>query len=59
VISKVGQGGYVLFSLTARKYPETALMSLVQEAFINWVSTRKIERLALSLGIESLSASLA
>jgi transposase-like protein len=40
-----------------RKRSEAALISLVQEAFINGVSTRKIERLARSLGIESLSAS--
>jgi putative transposase len=45
------------FFLTARKRSEAALISLVQEAFINGVSTRKIERLARSLGIESLSAS--
>jgi transposase-like protein len=40
-----------------RKRSEAALISLVQEAFINGVSKRKIERLARSLGIESLSAS--
>jgi len=32
-------------------------LSLIQEAFINGVSTRKIERLAKSLGVEGLSAS--
>jgi transposase-like protein len=32
-------------------------MSLVQEAFINGVSTRKIERLARRMGIENISAS--
>jgi len=57
VVLKVRKGGYVPFFLTARKRSETALISLVQEAFINGVSTRKIERLAQSLGIESLSAS--
>jgi len=36
---------------------QAALLSLVQEGFINGVSTRKIERLARSLGIESISAS--
>lgn len=30
-------------------------MSVIQEAFVNGVSTRKIERLAKSLGIESIS----
>jgi putative transposase len=33
------------------------LIDVVQEAFINGVSTRKIERLAKSLGVENLSAS--
>jgi len=33
------------------------LISLVREAFINGVSTRKIERLAKTLGIENISAS--
>jgi len=32
-------------------------LSLIQEAFVNGVSTRKVERLAKSLGIESISAS--
>jgi putative transposase len=39
--------------VTERKRSEQALMQVVQEAFINGVSTRKIERLAKSLGIES------
>jgi putative transposase len=57
VIPKVRKGGYVPFFLVTRKRSEAALISLVQEAFINGVSTRKMERLARSLGIESLSAS--
>lgn len=32
-------------------------MSLVEEAFINGVSTRKVERLARALGIDNLLAS--
>lgn len=44
------------FFVTERKRSEQALMQVVQEAFINGVSTRKIERLAKSLGIESISA---
>ena len=59
VIPKVRKGGYVPFFLVTRKRSEAALISLVQEAFINGVSTRKMERLARTLGIESLSASLA
>jgi len=56
-IPKVRQGGYVPFFITQRKRSEAALIALVQEAFINGVSTHKIERLAKSLGIESVSAS--
>ena len=59
VIPKVRKGGFVPFFLVTRKHSEAALINLVQEAFINGVSTRKMERLAWSLGIESLSASLA
>ncbi|NPV82085.1 MAG: hypothetical protein HPY46_00640 [Candidatus Aminicenantes bacterium] len=55
MVPKVRKGGYIPFFLTERKRSEVALMSLVQEACINGVSTRKIERLAKALGIESLS----
>ncbi len=57
LVPKVRKGGYIPFFVTGRKRSEAALLSLVQEAFINGVSTRKIERLARSLGIESISAS--
>ncbi|MGB9864328.1 MAG: IS256 family transposase, partial [Candidatus Saccharicenans sp.] len=57
MVPKLRKGGYIPFFLTERKRSEAALMSLVQEAFINGVSTRKIERLARALGIDSLSAS--
>lgn len=57
VVPKVRKGGYVPFFVTERKRSEAALISLIQEAFINGVSTRKIERLAKSLGIEGISAS--
>ena len=43
--------------MTEKKRSEQALLQVVQEAFVNGVSTRKIERLAKSLGIESISAS--
>jgi len=55
-IPKLRRGGYIPFFLTQKKRSEAALMALIQEAFINGVSTRKIERLARSLGIESISA---
>jgi len=40
-----------------RKRSEQALIQVIQEAFINGVSTRKVERLAKALGIEDMSAS--
>jgi len=56
-IPKLRKGGYVPFFITERKRSEQALVGLIQEAFINGVSTRKIERLAKRLGIENISAS--
>jgi transposase-like protein len=56
-VPKVRKGGYVPFFVTERKRSELALATLVQEAFINGVSTRRIERLAQALGIENISAS--
>ena len=56
-IPKLRKGGYIPFFITERRRSEQALIALIQEAFINGVSTRKIERLAKSLGIENISAS--
>jgi len=56
-IPKLRKGGYVPFFVTERRRSELALAGLVQEAFINGVSTRRIERLAKALGIEYISAS--
>ena len=55
--SKVRQGGYIPFFVTERKRSETMLVQVVQEAFVQGVSTRKMEKLAHSLGIENLSRS--
>ena len=57
VVPKVRKGGYIPFFVTEKKRSEQALIQVVQEAFVNGISTRKIERLAQSLGIESISAS--
>lgn len=57
LVPKLRNGGYIPFFLQEKKRSETALISLVREAYINGVSTRKVERLAQSLGIEGLSAS--
>jgi len=56
LVPKLRKGGYIPFFVTARNRSEQALMEVVQEAFINGVSTRKIERLAQRLGIENISA---
>ncbi len=57
LVPKLRKGGYIPFFVTEKKRSEQALIRVVQEAFINGVSTRKIERLAHSLGIENISAS--
>lgn len=57
MVPKIRQGGYVPFFVSNRKRSETALIQVVQEAFVSGVSTRKMERLAKSLGIENLSRS--
>ncbi|NJP40080.1 hypothetical protein HCH52_03315 [Oscillospiraceae bacterium HV4-5-C5C] len=57
MVPKVRQGGYIPFFITERKRSEAALMQVVQEAYVQGVSTRKIEKLAQSLGIENLSRS--
>lgn len=56
LVPKVRKGGYIPFFITERKRSEAALISVVQEAYIQGVSTRRMEKLAQSLGIESLSA---
>jgi transposase-like protein len=56
LVPKLRNGGYIPFFLQEKKRSETALIALIQEAYVNGVSTRKVERLAKSLGIEGLSA---
>jgi len=57
MVPKLRKGGYVPFFVTAKKRSEEALISVIQEAYINGVSTRKIERLAKEMGIDGISAS--
>jgi transposase-like protein len=57
MVPKLRSGGYIPFFVTERKRSEAALIQVVQEAFIQGVSTRKMEKLAQSLGIESFSRS--
>ena len=57
LVPKVRNGGYIPFFVTERKRSEAALVQVVQEAFVNGVSTRKMEKLAKGLGIEGISRS--
>ena len=57
MVPKLRSGGYIPFFVVERKRSEQALLQVIQEAFINGVSTRKVERLAKALGIENMSAS--
>jgi transposase-like protein len=57
-IPKLRSGpSYMPSFLEARKRSEQALVSVVMEAYVNGVSTRKVERLAAQLGIEGISKS--
>ena len=57
LVPKVRNGGYIPFFVTERRRSEAALVQVVQEAFVQGVSTRKMEKLAKSLGIEGISRS--
>lgn len=55
MVPKIRNGGYIPFFVEAKKRSEAALMSVIQEAYVNGVSTRKIDKLTKTLGIESIS----
>lgn len=55
LVPKLSKGSHIPFFVTEKKRSEQTLIQVVQEAFINGVSTRKMERLAQSLGIEGIS----
>ena len=57
MVPKLRTGGYIPFFITERKRSENALVHVIQEAFVQGVSTRRMEKLAKSLGIESISKS--
>jgi len=57
MVPKLRGQGYIPFFVTERKRSEAALIQVVQEAFIQGVSTRKMEKLAKSMGIENISRS--
>lgn len=56
-IPKVRQGSYFPSLLEPRRRTEKALLSVVQEAYIHGVSTRKVDDLVRALGIEGISRS--
>jgi len=45
IVPKVQNGGYIRFFVTERKRCEAALIQVVQEAYVQGVSTRKMEKL--------------
>jgi len=55
-VPKVRTGGYQPFFLVNRQRSESALMSVIQECWINGISTRKMERVFKSFGIDDMSA---
>ncbi len=54
-IPRVRSGSYLPSFLEARKRSEKALVAVVQEAYVNGVSTRKVDRLVEQLGVMSMS----
>lgn len=56
-VPKLRQGSYFPSFLEPRRRPEEALVSVIQEAYVHGVSTRKVEKLVQGLGIERLSKS--
>ncbi|MBP2660153.1 MAG: transposase [Firmicutes bacterium] len=57
MVPKIRNGGHVPFFVESKKRSEAALLNVIQEAYIHGVSTRKIEKLTKTLGIESISRS--
>jgi putative transposase len=56
-IPRLRSGSYFPSFLEPRWRSEQALVAVVAEAYVNGVSTRKVERLVAQLGIESMSRS--
>lgn len=54
-IPKLRQGTYFPSFLEPRKVSEQALVACVQEAYVNGVSTRKVDRLVEALGLAGIS----
>jgi len=56
-VPKLRRGSYFPSFLEPRRRSEEALVSVIQEAYVHGVSTRKVEKLVQGLGIENLSKS--
>lgn len=56
-IPKLREGSYFPSFLEARKLSEKALNAVIQEAWINGVSTRKVDALVQSMGMTGISRS--
>lgn len=56
-IPKLRRGSYFPSLLQPRRRGEKALLSVVQEAYVHGVSTRKVDDLVRALGIEGISRS--
>ena len=54
-IPKLRHGSYMPSFLEPRKRHEQALVAVVQEAYVNGVSTRKVDRLVEQMGLQGLS----
>lgn len=56
-VPRVRDGGFVPSLLEPRKRAERALVSVVQEAYVHGVSTRRVDDLVKALGMEGISKS--
>lgn len=56
-IPKLHEGSYFSFLLEARTLSEKTLNAVIQEAWINGVSTRKVDALVQSMGMTGISRS--
>jgi Transposase, Mutator family len=54
-IPRLRTGSYLPSFLEARRRAEQALVAVVQEAYVNGVSTRKVDRLVEQMGLRGLS----
>ena len=54
-IPKLRQGSYFPGFLEPRRRAEQALVAVVQEAYVNGISTRKVDRLVAQLGLQGMS----